>query len=67
MLLGLPEERCLSWDSQGIDRVLNHQQKVRVLIWLEYSLLQYTRKRSGPSIEPCGTPEVTGIQSEQTP
>jgi hypothetical protein len=29
--------------------------------------LQYTRSSSGTSIEPCGTPDLIGSQSEQTP
>ena len=28
-------------------------------------LLMYKRNKSGPSIEPCGTPDVIGSHSEQ--
>ncbi len=29
--------------------------------------LMYTRNSSGPSIEPCGTPEVTFLQRDEQP
>jgi hypothetical protein len=29
--------------------------------------LMYTRHRRGPKMDPCGTPEVTGSQSEWVP
>ena len=36
--------------------------------WMSWGrLFMYSKKRSGPRTEPCGTPELTGTSSEDSP
>ena len=62
------EEHKMSLVVQEVGTVESSANNASFDFWMyEWMSLEYTRKSNGPSIEPWGTPDVTGSHSEYTP